>query len=61
MRLVAMVDSAKGISKILAHLGLDTEPPQLTPARAPPQLDLAEAFGDFDDFSDCVIDVDEAA
>jgi hypothetical protein len=25
----------------VAHLGLDTDPPPLTPARSPPQLDLA--------------------
>jgi hypothetical protein len=61
MRLIAMVDSPKVIAKILRHLGLETEPPQLTPARAPPQLDLAEAFADNDVFGDCGIDVDEAA
>jgi hypothetical protein len=61
MRLVAMVDSPKVIKKILLHLGLETEPPQLTPARAPPQLELDEAFADSDDFADCGIDVDEAA
>ena len=61
MRLVAMVDSPKVIAKILTHLGLETEAPKLTPARAPPQLELAEAFAGSDDFDECGVDVDEAA
>ena len=61
MRLLGMVDSPKVIDKILLHLGLETEAPQLTPARAPPQLELADAFAGNDDFGEFSIDVDEAA
>ena len=60
MRLLGMVDSPKVIGRILSHLGLETEVPQLTPARSPPQLEFDDAFGE-DDFGACDIDVDEAA
>lgn len=40
-KLVALLTDGKVVRKILAHLGLDTEPPRLAPARAPPELDFA--------------------
>jgi hypothetical protein len=39
-RLVAMITERSVIARILAHLGLDTDPPPIQPARAPPQLEL---------------------
>jgi hypothetical protein len=39
-RLVAMITERSVIVRILAHLGLDTDPPPIQPARAPPQLEL---------------------
>jgi hypothetical protein len=38
-RLVAMITERSVIARILAHLGLDTDPPPIQPARAPPQLE----------------------
>jgi hypothetical protein len=40
-RLVSLITERSVIVRILAHLGLDTDPPPLQPARAPPQLELA--------------------
>jgi hypothetical protein len=39
-RLVAMITERSTIVRILAHLGLETDPPAIQPARAPPQLEL---------------------
>jgi hypothetical protein len=36
-KLLAAIFDADGIHRLLAHLGLPTEPPELTPARAPPE------------------------
>jgi len=40
-KLIALLTDGQVVRKILAHLGLDTEPPRLAPARAPPELDFA--------------------
>jgi hypothetical protein len=40
-RLLALIQDPSVIHKILAHLGLDDEPVELTPARSPPELELA--------------------
>jgi hypothetical protein len=40
-RLIAVITQRHVIIKILAHLGLETDPPPMQPARAPPQLELA--------------------
>ena len=40
-RLVSLITERSVIVRILAHLGLDTDPPPIQPARAPPQLELA--------------------
>ncbi|MCE9593292.1 MAG: hypothetical protein K8S98_03765 [Planctomycetes bacterium] len=40
-KLVALINDGVVVRKILAHLGLPTEPPQLAPARAPPQVEFA--------------------
>ncbi|MBC8451317.1 MAG: transposase, partial [Planctomycetes bacterium] len=39
-RLISMITERSTIVRILAHLGLDTNPPSIQPARAPPQLEL---------------------
>ncbi len=40
-RLIAVITQRNVIVKILAHLELETDPPPMQPARAPPQLELA--------------------
>ena len=39
-RLVAVITERSTIVWILAHLGLETDPPAIQPARAPPQQEL---------------------
>jgi hypothetical protein len=38
LRLIALIEEAAVIDRILRHLGLPTETPAPRPARAPPQL-----------------------
>jgi len=40
-RLASLITERSVVVRILAHLGLDTDPPPIQPARAPPQLELA--------------------
>jgi len=40
-KLIALITERSVVRKILAHLGLPTEPPTLAPARAPPEPELA--------------------
>ncbi len=40
-KLIALINDGAVVRKILAHLGLPTEPPRLAPARAPPQVEFA--------------------
>jgi hypothetical protein len=40
-RLIAVITQRHVITKILAHLGLETDPPPVQAARAPPQPELA--------------------
>ena len=40
-RLIAMITERTVIVAILSHLGLETDPPPIQPARAPPQGELA--------------------
>ena len=40
-KLVALINDGPVVKKILEHLGLPTEPPELAPARAPPEPDFA--------------------
>lgn len=42
MRLIALIEHADVIRRILRHLGEPTEVPAPAPARAPPRLDVAE-------------------
>ena len=39
LRLIALIEEAAVIGRILRHLGLPTEPPVPRPARAPPLVD----------------------
>ena len=39
MRLIAFITEGTQISKILDHIGVDSEPPQISPARGPPLWD----------------------
>ena len=40
-RLIALLTDGLVVHKILAHLGLSTEPPPIAPARAPLEPELA--------------------
>lgn len=40
-KLIALLTDGLVVRKILAHLGLSTEPPPLAPARAPPEHEFA--------------------
>jgi hypothetical protein len=42
MRIIAFVTEAASIVKILSHIGEATQPPEISPARGPPQWDEAE-------------------
>ena len=37
MKIIAAIEDPKVIRKILEHMGLDTKPPPLYPARGPPK------------------------
>ena len=37
MKIIAAIEDPKVIGKILDHMGLDTKPPRLMPARGPPR------------------------
>ena len=39
MRLIAFITEGTRIWKILDHIGVDSEPPQISPARGPPLWD----------------------
>jgi hypothetical protein len=43
MRLIALITAGMQIRKILDHIGVDSEPPHISPARGPP---LWEDCGD---------------
>ena len=43
MRIIAFITYSADIGQILEHIGAETEPPRITPARGPPLWDGAEA------------------
>ena len=47
LRLIAVIDHTPAIQKILRHLGLPSEIPVPTPARAPPLVHADSAAFDF--------------
>ena len=59
MKIIAAIEDPKVIRKILEHMGLDTKPPRLMPARGPPKVqhhfedDFAQQHFDmnFDNFN----------
>ena len=52
LRLVALIDQASVVQRILRHLGLPTEVPEPRPARAPPRRleALEDQSGDLPEF-----------
>ena len=45
MRIIAFITHSAGIRQILDHIGVQTEPPRIAPARGPPLLAEADAQG----------------
>lgn len=43
MRIIAFITHSADIRQILAHIGVQTEPPRITPARGPPLWDGCDA------------------
>ena len=59
MKIIAAIEDPIVIRKILEHMGLDTKPPRLMPARGPPLRDshftddfFQQHFEDFQQFND---------
>ena len=44
MRIIAFINDASTVGKILDHIGESTQPPQIAPARGPPLWEAAAAF-----------------
>ena len=59
MRIIAFIAYSADIRQILEHIGVDAEPPRITPARGPPLLDGCDA--QMVDGVDVASDWDEAA
>jgi hypothetical protein len=43
MRIIAFITYSADIRHILEHIGVDSEPPRITPARGPPLRDGCDA------------------
>ena len=43
MRIIAFINDAIGVGKILNHVGKTTRPPRIAPARGPPPREAAAA------------------
>jgi hypothetical protein len=43
MRIIAFINEAGDVRKILEHIGESAQPPRIAPARGPPLWELAEA------------------
>ena len=46
MRLIAFITHSADIRQILEHIGVDSEPPRIAPARGPPLWDDCDAQTD---------------
>ena len=46
MRIIAFITQSADIRKTLEHIGVECEPPNITPARGPPLLDDGDAHDD---------------
>jgi hypothetical protein len=51
MRIIAFVTEAASSVKILSHIGEPTQPPEISPARAPPQWDEADINQDIYEYN----------
>ena len=49
MRVIAAIDDAPIVEKILTHLGLPSERPIISPARSPPQIEFDDEYDEFGD------------
>ena len=45
MRIIAFITHSADIRHILEHIGVDSEPPRIKPARGPPLWDACDAQG----------------
>jgi Putative transposase len=61
MRIIAFITHSADIRHILAHIGVDAEPPRITPARGPPLSLWDECDAQMGDGVDVAPDWDEAA
>ena len=59
MRIIAFITHSTDIRKILEHIGVQSEPPPISPARGPPLWD--DCDGQMDDGVDIAPDWDLAA
>lgn len=59
MRIIALITHSADIRHILEHIGVDSEPPRIKPARGPPLWDACDAQGG--EGMEPVPDWDEAA
>lgn len=48
MRIIAFITDGGEVKKILDHLGVDSRPPRITPARGPPLWDQQDVVDTFD-------------
>ena len=46
MRIVAFITHSADIRQILDHIGVESEPPHIAPARGPPLRDECDAYAD---------------
>jgi hypothetical protein len=45
MRIIAFINEAATVKKILEHIGESSQPPRIAPARGPPLWEAAESAG----------------
>ena len=60
MRIIAFITQGAEVRKILEHIGVDAQPPRITPARGPPLWDACDAQ-DMGEGVECEPDWDLAA
>jgi hypothetical protein len=46
MRVIAFITHSADIRQILEHIGVESEPPKISPARGPPMWDECDAYSD---------------
>ena len=55
MRIIAFINEASDVRKILEHIGESSQPPRVAPARGPPLWELAEGFVQAGNYHEWVI------